>query len=289
MVLHQEELPYEIRKMASELFAGKQGFTQEEMKAFFTEEIRKVVSPPVMLDANGFWDRLANVTTRMQFEQKLHHDPFPTHKKAFEYWLSLLPLWRQRELLLELCRKPNFPMGRGKPPLSRRSELAELLTSFVIDPHVSQALQRLDSVYVMTTWVKAMDRCGSDPQGAITVARTLLESVCKHLLDACGSSYNGKDDLPKLYSLLANELKIAPNQQSEQALKRIFGSCQSIVDAVGTLRNQLGDAHGQGKADMELTSYLATFTVNLAGTVAMFLVHAWEADQRALPQILVEN
>ena len=31
MVLHQEELPYEIRRMASELFAGNKGFTQEEM------------------------------------------------------------------------------------------------------------------------------------------------------------------------------------------------------------------------------------------------------------------
>ncbi len=289
MVLHREELPYEIRKMASELFAGKKGFTQEEMKALFTEEIRKVVPLPLVLNESGFWDRLGNTMVKMQFDQKLRPDPFPTLKKAFEYWLSLLPLWRQKELLLELCRKPNFPMGRGKPPISGRNELAALLTSFVIDPHVSQALQRLDSAYVTNTWVKAMDRCGSDPQGAITVARTLLESVCKHLLDACGGAYDGKDDLPKLYSLLANELKIAPNQQSEQALKRIFGSCQSIVDGVGTLRNQLGDAHGQGKANMELTPSLATFTVNLAGTVAMFLVQAWEADQRTPPLILVEN
>ncbi len=289
MVLHREELPYEIRKMASELFAGKKGFTQEEMKALFTEEIQKVVSPPLVLNESGFWDRLGNAMVRMQFDQKLRPDPFPTLKKTFEYWLSLLPLWRQKELLLELCRKPNFPMGRGKPPVSGRKELAALLNSFVIDPHVSQALQKLDSATIMNTWVKAMDRCDGDPQGAITMARTLLESVCKHLLDVCGSSYDRKDDLPKLYFLLAKELNIAPNQQSELALKMIFGGCQSVVEGVGTLRNQLGDAHGQGKVSMELSPYLAIFAVNLAGTVAMFLMQAWESDQRMLTQILAEN
>ena len=36
-----------------------------------------------------------------------------------------------------------------------------------------------------------------DPEGAITAARTLLETVCKHILDETEVDYS-KDDLPTL-------------------------------------------------------------------------------------------
>src|SRR6266571_919006 len=278
MFLYRAPLPYEIRKTACELFAGRTGFTQEEMKAFFTEEIHKVVPyPSSVYDERGFWSSLGIMMARMEYDQKLHPNPFPTRAKAFEYWLSLLPLWRQKELLLELCRKPNFPMGRGKPSQQRRNELAAMLNSFVIDPRVSSALQKLDSASIMKDWEKAIGRCASDPQGAITAARTLLESTCKHILEACGRSYDEKKtDLPKLYSLLAQELGIAPNQQIEPVLKQIFGGCQSVVEGIGALRNQLSDAHGKGKGSAVPTLYLAELAVNLAGALAMFIEQTWE-------------
>jgi Abortive infection C-terminus len=290
MVLHRETLPYEIRKTACELFAGRTGFTQEEMKAFFTEEIRKVVPPPDLVYGEGFFAGLASVMERSEYSQKLLHAPSSKRAEALEYWLSFLPLWRQRELLLELCRKPNFPMSRGRPSSQRRNELTAMLTSFVIDPHVSSALQRLDSASIMKNWEKAMGRCESDPQGAITAARTLLESTCKHILDSCGCSYDEqKTDLPKLYSLLAQELEVVPNPQSEQVLEQIFGGCQSVVVGLGRLRNQLSDAHGKGKGSVVPSLYLAQLAVNLAGSVTMFFVQTWEADQRSLVSVTAES
>ncbi len=283
MVLHRETLPYEIRRTACELYAGKTGFTQEEMKALFTEEIRKTVEPPSYPpDEANFWVSLGVVMTHMQFEQQLQPDPFRTRAEAFEYWLSLLPLWKQKELLLELCRKSDFPMSRGHPSLQRRNQLTAMLTNFAIGSHVSSVLQRLGSIYVMNTWQKAIARCADgDPQGAITIARTLLESTSKHILDARGISYNENAELPKLYSLVAQELKIAPNRQSEQALRQIFGGCHSVIDGLASLRNQLSDAHGKGRANMEPSPYLAALAVNLAGAVAIFLVQVWEADPRS--------
>lgn len=291
MGLHRETLPYEIRKTACELYAGKTGFSQEEMKAFFTEEIHKVVQPPspFPIDTSTFLGRLANAMQEMGDEQRLSPQPFPTRAKAFEYWLSFLPLRRQKELLLELCQKPNFPMSSGKPSLQQRQRLIAMLTDFVIDPHVSSVLQKLDSAYIMNTWKKAIERCESDPQGAITAARTLLESLCKHMLEACRYSYDEKADLPKLYSVLAKELKIAPSLQSEQSFKRIFGGCQSIIQGIGELRNELSDAHGKGRANEAPAPYHAAFAVNLAGAVAMFLLQTWEADQRVVLSISVEN
>lgn len=275
----RQELPYEIRKTACELYAGRTGFSQEEIKSLFTEEVRNTVKLPLSHEG-GFWNNMGNTFIRMELSEKLTPKPFPTRAKAFEYWLSLLPLWRQKELLLELCQKQNFPMSNGKPSSERRQQLAAMLTHFSIDAHVSPSLLKLDSTSVMTTWEKAMNRCESDPQGAITSARTLLESVCKHILETYGRHYDEKDTLQKLYALLVQELKIAPNLQSEHAFKQLFGGCSSIIEGIGVLRNKVGDAHGKGRDGTEITPSHAAFAVNLAGATAMFLVQTWEANQR---------
>jgi hypothetical protein len=43
---------------------------------------------------------------------------------------------------------------------------------------------------LMDTWEKALQLRATDPDGAITSARTLLESTFKHVLDEKGISYS---------------------------------------------------------------------------------------------------
>jgi hypothetical protein len=43
---------------------------------------------------------------------------------------------------------------------------------------------------VHDTWRKALDRMASDPEGAITLAKSLLESVLKHILDERNLTYS---------------------------------------------------------------------------------------------------
>ena len=52
------------------------------------------------------------------------------------------------------------------------------------DAAITAAVQAVDSGYIQEAWQKALERRASDAEGAITAARTLLESVCKHILDA---------------------------------------------------------------------------------------------------------
>jgi uncharacterized protein YfkK (UPF0435 family) len=85
----------------------------------------------------------------------------------------------------------------------------------------------------------------SDPEGAITLARSLLESVLKHILDERKVAYNDKADLPELYRIVAKELNLAPDQHTEETFKRILGGITSVVNELGSLRNRLGDAHGK--------------------------------------------
>jgi uncharacterized protein YfkK (UPF0435 family) len=156
-------------------------------------------------------------------------------------------------------------------------ELLETGTKTPSDLAIAEVLKRLNAESVQIVWSKALDRRQSDPDGAITAARTLLETVCKHILDEKSVEYNNKTDLPQLYHLVSVELNLSPSQHTEDVFKQILGSCSAIVNGLGTLRNRLGDAHGQGKKPVRPAARHAELAVNLAGSVALYLVETWEA------------
>jgi Abortive infection C-terminus len=156
-------------------------------------------------------------------------------------------------------------------------ELLETGTNIPSDQPISEVLTRYNTENVQMVWAKALERRESDPEGAITAARTLLETVCKHILDEIGIEYNNKADLPKLYHLVSIELNLSPSQYTEDIFKQILGGCSSIVNGLGTLRNRLGDAHGQGKKAVRPAARHAELAVNLAGSVALYLVETLEA------------
>ena len=85
-------------------------------------------------------------------------------------------------------------------------------------------------------WRKALERMTSDPEGAITLAKSLLESVLKHILDERKLTYSEKADLPDLYRLVAKELNLAPDQHTEENFKRILGGITSVVNELGSPR-----------------------------------------------------
>lgn len=150
------------------------------------------------------------------------------------------------------------------------------------DAPISDGLKSFDSDSVHYVWTKALDRREIDPEGAITAARTLLETVCKHVLDDCRTPYskNGAD-LPELYKLVSKELNLAPNLHSEEIFKQILGGVTSVVHGLGAMRNRLGDAHGQGKAPVRPAPRHAQLAVNLAGSTALFIVETWATRRSA--------
>ncbi|WP_375403656.1 abortive infection family protein [uncultured Sphingomonas sp.] len=166
-----------------------------------------------------------------------------------------------------------------------RNEFAPLIDALergpaLADDMISDGIASFDALGVKDAWNKALARRDTDPEGAITSARTLLETVCKHLLeDADGNAkYGEKDDLPKLYRLASERLNIAPSQHSEDAFKRILGSAASVVEGLGTLRNKIGDAHASGgRKPVKVAPRHAALAVNLAGSMALFLLETASA------------
>jgi uncharacterized protein YfkK (UPF0435 family) len=178
-------------------------------------------------------------------------------KSKFSHYMERREfLWNEFRPLLEYLERG------GTPPSARM---------------ISETLQKFDAENVHAAWAKALERSTSDPDGAVTAARTLLETVCKHILDKCKTEYAKNPDLMELYALVAKRLRLSPTQYAEKAFRQILQGCSSVVDGLASIRNKIGDAHGQGKGGVRPKIRHAALAVNLAGAMAVFLVETWEA------------
>ena len=163
------------------------------------------------------------------------------------------------------------------------AQLIEKLENTSVSPSdksISDILEKLDVEHVHQVWLRALERRVEDPDGAITSARTLLESVFKSILDDRSVAYPDDADFPKLYKLASDQLNLSPSQHTEKIFKQILGGCQTVVEGLGALRNRLGDAHGQGKKPVKPAPRHAELAVNLAGTIATFLVSTLEFQKQ---------
>jgi len=152
------------------------------------------------------------------------------------------------------------------------------LTMGDASPHQDSILEialQINEQYISETWRKALVRLKEDPEAAITSARSLVELVCKHILDESGAEYDDAADLPKLYKLAASQLNLSPDQHTEQLFKQILGGCQTVIEGLGALRNKLGDAHGKSKLKARPSDRHAALAVNLSGSMCSFLLQTY--------------
>lgn len=204
---------------------------------------------------------------------------------------SLLPKY------VQTCRDPCafWPVAKGMSPHweGRRVKIREDFEGLLdhlesgpgapLDDIAGRALAAFSSEGVGLIWQKALERRERDAEGAITVARTLLESVCKHILDAEQATYDEGAELPRLYKQVAKRLSLAPSAHTEEVFRQILGGCTSVVEGLGAVRNKISDAHGRGAAGTRPSPRHAQLAVNLAGTMATFLVETWQARATSSP------
>ncbi|MGE4316147.1 abortive phage resistance protein [Acinetobacter sp. ANC 4216] len=176
------------------------------------------------------------------------------------------------------AERRNFIWTSFQPVL----DILEQSTSSPLDQIINQTIFEIDSSYIHTAWNKALERRTVDPEGAITIARTLLESTCKHILDEATVEYGDAPDLNHLYRLTAKQLNLSPSQHTQPVFKQILGGCTSVVEGLGALRNKISDAHGQGKLNVKPSPRHAELAVNLAGTMAVFLFSTWELRNESI-------
>lgn len=138
-------------------------------------------------------------------------------------------------------------------------------------------LHDLDTPGVYGIWQKALERRHTDPESAISSARSLLEKVCRLVLDERGIAYSAALDLPVLMKMTVEQLKLAPTGAPEMAFKRMLGSAAAVVDELCSMRNKIGDARSEGERPAKLSARHAQVAANIAGMAAIFVIETWEA------------
>ena len=186
-----------------------------------------------------------------------------------EFWAFIKPMFSTYRERRDYLRREFLPLLK---------ELEDRTLS-PGSPVVTAALSKVDWEHVQDAWRKALDRRFDDPDGAITSARTLLETVCKHILDAKAAGYSEQATLPNLYDATAKCLNLAPSSATEPMLRQVLSGCYSVVNGVGALRNKASDAHGKGIGGSTAELRHAELAVNVAGAVASFLVETFDATR----------
>jgi Abortive infection C-terminus len=159
---------------------------------------------------------------------------------------------------LELLSTPSGMQLKPIRPISVAfsATVADPLSQHFIAEHVIKCEEKLKA---------------ADYAGAITNARSLCEEVLCHLerrLDPKATQYDG--DLRKLFKRTRKLLNMDPDKFKEREdVTQLLRGLTSIVDALASISNDLGDRHGGSLAKPQ--PHHALLAVNAANTLCTFL------------------
>ena len=168
-------------------------------------------------------------------------------------------------LLIKLLNNDGFDYTNGK--IISVSGVSVSQPEFIFDSY------SLD--HVKKDWDRAIKECNTDPEDAITAARSMLESTCKWILNRMSINYTDRDDLPQLYRKVADKLEYFPDIDGERIIKQITGSMSGIVSALAEFRNKYGDSHGKNEYYVPPTPNHSVLSVNLSGALCTFLFETY--------------
>lgn len=116
-------------------------------------------------------------------------------------------------------------------------------------------------------------------------ARTLVESVCRTILDERGIAYGSDDDLPRLFRTVASSLPLLPvaasaEVEARQSLAKTLNGLSTAIQGICELRNAYGFAsHGSGVARPQFDSAQGLLAAQAADTIVGFLYRMHTQDR----------
>ena len=123
---------------------------------------------------------------------------------------------------------------------------------------------------------RAVVQADTDPEGAITAACSMVESVCRCILQEMKVPLPAKKDISHLVGEVQRQLNISPARADlAPDVKQILGGLGNVAKGIGALRTHAGDAHGRDKGIIAADARLARLAIHAASTVSLFLIETW--------------
>ncbi len=187
------------------------------------------------------------------------------------------------QIFNENLKEDNFELAEktkisGKPIFAGR---LKIIGKESIEKKTSDIKRILEADYV-TQQINLMEASIEiSPHISIGLAKELIETCCKSILDESGESYDKKWDLPKLMKETTKLLKLTPDDipnevKAGSSIKQILGSLSSVVQGIGEVRNEYGSGHGKDGKFKGLQPRHAKLAVGAASTLAIYLLETHE-------------
>ena len=139
--------------------------------------------------------------------------------------------------------------------------------------------------HISAEWRTAQVNAIADPETAVRAASTMVEGVCKHILDAKRHPYDPKGKLFVLVAATRAALGMSTSNGKNDPLDRVNGSLDNLLQNIGALRNVIGDAHGRGEKYVKASQMQARLAVNAAGVAVMYLLDLWSQQKASVQRL----
>lgn len=142
------------------------------------------------------------------------------------------------------------------------------------------AVSNVDLSYIQSVAQRAYgDIEAGNFDSALTKARTLLEEVFCHAIEAKGNVPSDKGDARKLYNQVKSLYNMHQAHDVDTRVNNLLSGLEKILTSIIEMRNDSSDSHGVGTRRITIKDYHARLVVNAAMTMAEFIL---SVEQNAL-------
>lgn len=125
----------------------------------------------------------------------------------------------------------------------------------------------------------------TNPTTAIGIAKELIESCCKTILDDLGIKWTKTDDVPQLTNKVMDALHLLPanvqeTDQGADAIKAVLGNLRAIPTKLAEIRNPFGSGHGKSASFQGLEERHAKLAVGSSITFVDFIWSTYESQKK---------
>ena len=190
--------------------------------------------------------------------------------------------WRRiKDYIDELIEKDGFEFYE-KAYISERPVFGIRRITFLDDYSVySLGLKHVESVidsdYIRTEVIKAIEAANTDSSLAIGLAKEIIETTCKYVLCKLEVDYSNMD-FNRLSRLTREKLGISVNEKNKKTpgVEKVLSALSNIASGMAELRNSYGSGHGKDPSFKKLPLRYGKLAVSAASSYVEFLLGSFE-------------
>jgi hypothetical protein len=193
------------------------------------------------------------------------------------YWSSSISRYDER--YTRIYQKCKAIMDRMEGGSSVIAKTADSLKGKFSSEYMSQQIELMVSMQ------------STNPTNAIGMAKELIESCCKTILEDLGIAWSKTDDVPQLTNKTMDALNLLPaivqaTDHGADAVKAVLGNLRAIPSKLAEIRNSFGSGHEKSASFQDLEERHAKLAVGSSITFDDFIWSTYENQKKTVTKAI---